>query len=80
MKGDYDRLNFDSISYSILTVFVCITGQWTDIMHYTAKRVGHWSVFFFLINVLVGNLMLLNLFLAIILKNVEEAKNNQNNK
>jgi hypothetical protein len=41
-------------------------------MHKTSKNFGAMTSIFFVVIMLIGNFMLLNLFLAIILKNVED--------
>ena len=61
--------NFDNLYASFLTTFQIITlDAWSSILWACgASRVGHWSFFFFLVLIILGNYMLMNLFVAILL-------------
>eukprot|EP00322_Chrysochromulina_rotalis_P026742 CAMPEP_0115869128 /NCGR_PEP_ID=MMETSP0287-20121206/21651_1 /TAXON_ID=412157 /ORGANISM="Chrysochromulina rotalis, Strain UIO044" /LENGTH=1138 /DNA_ID=CAMNT_0003323809 /DNA_START=89 /DNA_END=3502 /DNA_ORIENTATION=- len=62
------RTNFDSIADSMLTVFVIISGEnWNDVWADTAAAAGMWSAPYFVLLVIVGNYVVLNLFVAILL-------------
>ena len=66
--------NFDSFEDSFVSVFVCLIGEdWQAIMHnyMRAKRDRLIPNIFFIILMIIGNLFLMNLFLAILLKNFE---------
>ena len=66
--GQPPRTNFDSIADSMLTVFVVISGEnWNDVWADTAAAVGMWSAPYFVLLVVVGNYIVLNLFVAILL-------------
>jgi hypothetical protein len=57
----------------MLTVFICITGEnWNEIMHLVCHQFGPFYAFYFVSIVICGNFMLLNLFLAILLKYIDE--------
>ena len=66
--------NFNSFRDSFITVFILLTGDgWTSIMfdYYRCDGAGL-AVFFCLSFLIVGQFILLNLFLAILLQNFEE--------
>ena len=53
----------------MLTVTIVLTGEnWNEVMHHTANTFGAWSCFFFIQIIIIGNFMLLNIFLAILLQ------------
>ena len=62
------RTNFDSIQDAMLTVFVVISGEnWNDVYASTSAAVGQWCAPYFVLLVIVGNFVVLNLFVAILL-------------
>lgn len=66
--------NFDSFENSFVSVFVCLIGEdWQQIMHNYMRAEQNRLIpnFFFIILMIVGHLFLMNLFLAILLKNFE---------
>jgi len=63
------RTNFINTRQSILSVLLCMTGNWILPMNTVAKEYGSWVALFFVEMVLVGEFMLLNLFMSILLKN-----------
>lgn len=75
------RLHFDSVIMSLVTIFVVLTGEnWNTIM-YAAWRGGDWTApLFFVLLVVFGQFILMNLFLAVLLSNfstvAEEVKQN----
>ena len=74
-NGVSPRYNFDSISSAFLTVFnIMIGAGWSDIM-FDAMRCSGWmaSIYFILLYIM-GGIILLNLFLAIMLGNFDKAK------
>ena len=76
-NGFSPRQNFDSFPEAFVSVFVCLIGEdWQLVMHdfmrSTQSRLAP-SLFFISLMVL-GNLFLMNLFLAILLKNFEDKK------
>jgi hypothetical protein len=73
-SGIYPNANFNTFLDSFLTVFVVLTGDtWTDIYykHYRAVDALS-SSFFFLTLIVVGQYILLMLFLAILVDNFDE--------
>ena len=65
------RLNFDTLLAALFAVTICITGTWVEVMQETAHKHGNGTIIYFIILTVIGHFMLLNLFLAILLKNVE---------
>jgi hypothetical protein len=77
--GESPRENFDNPLFGLITVFIVFVGDdWNTIMYghyrvmYQSSETAAWigNIYFILVFV-VGNLVLLNLFLAILLKNFE---------
>jgi hypothetical protein len=69
------RENFDNIGNALTTVFILIIGEdWPGIMYNFARIYGDKGGFvtvYFLVVLMVGNLMLLSLFTAILLQNFD---------
>mmetsp|Transcript_40272 Transcript_40272/g.61452 ORF Transcript_40272/g.61452 Transcript_40272/m.61452 type:complete len:188 (-) Transcript_40272:5238-5801(-) len=75
--GESPRLNFDNFEQGFVSVFVCFIGEdWQLVMHDYIRATNDLlkSYLFFVSLMVVGNLFLMNLFLAILLKNFEEVK------
>jgi len=66
--------NFDSFYESFLAVFQVVTGEDYNMIMYDAIRSkGYWSCLFFIACLMLGNIIVLNLFLAILLSNFDLA-------
>jgi len=65
---------------SLLVMFILLTGEnWNDVMR-TLYNANGWTAIIFVESALiVGNFIMLNLFLAILLKNIEEAEMEEQN-
>ena len=62
------RTNFDTIGDAMLTVFVVVSGEnWNDVWSSSAAAVGYWCAPYFVLLVITGNYVVLNLFVAILL-------------
>ena len=75
--GFSPRQNFDSFPEGFVSVFVCLIGEdWQIIMHdyIRSKESRLVPSMYFIFLMILGNLFLMNLFLAILLKNFEEKK------
>mmetsp|Transcript_3119 Transcript_3119/g.7221 ORF Transcript_3119/g.7221 Transcript_3119/m.7221 type:complete len:1718 (+) Transcript_3119:685-5838(+) len=69
-RSDYARHNFDNIYWSIITIFQILTGEnWNEVMYDGMRSVSTWACLYFIFLVVVGNYIILNLFLAILLDN-----------
>jgi len=74
-NGSSPRENFDSLGETVLTLFIIIMGSgWSDIMIQTIRCVGPVAAVYFILMFIVGGIVLLNLFLAIMLGNFDKAK------
>lgn len=73
-NGTSPDSNFDSLLNSFATVFVVLTADgWSNIYfnHYRAIE-NEWSTIYFIMLIIIGQRVLLNLFLAILLQNFDE--------
>ena len=70
---DVPRANFDSFGDGFMTVFQVLTGEnWNDLLWASYKTSGTLGWGYFLALTFVGNYMIFNLFLAILLAKFEE--------
>ena len=66
------RTNFDSTPEAMLTVFVVMSGEnWNDVWADSKLAVGSWCIGYYVLVVVCGNYVLLNLFVAILLSGLE---------
>ena len=66
--GEIPRSNFDSLLWSAVTVFQVLTGEdWPVVMHDGMRSVGKASALYFVSLVVIGNFVVVNLFIAILL-------------
>jgi Ion transport protein len=80
-KGQYDpvngtvpRQNFDTIIWSVTTVLQTLIGDdWSLVMFNCMLSTGWYSCIYFFILIIVGYIILMNLFQAILIGNFEEA-------
>ena len=76
-ENELTRYHFNSTLDSMITMFIVLTGEnWNEVMrtviyNYPEKEMV--AIFFFISAMLIGNTMLLNMFLAIMLKFLEDA-------
>jgi voltage-dependent calcium channel L type alpha-1D len=71
-QGKQARANFDSLYWSFITVFQILTGEnWNQVMGIGYHSVGWGSVIYFVSLLIIGNYILLNLFLAILLQHFD---------
>jgi hypothetical protein len=71
-EGIYPRENFNTFLYSFTTIFIVLIGEdWNHVMYKNIRNKQFSNVLFFMFLYVLGNLILLNLFLAILLKNFE---------
>ena len=57
---------------AMLTIFILLTGEWIDAMEPAAAIIGDWCAAFFIFVVVLGKYLLLNLLVAVILKEFAE--------
>ena len=71
-NGKSCRQNFDNLLSALITVFQILVGDdWNKVMYKAYLAVKPSAVVYFIVLVLVGKIILLNLFLAILLGNFE---------
>lgn len=71
--GVSPRLSFDDFFTGFVTIFIIFIGEdWNSVMYDHVRVQGELHVIFFIFLFVIGNIILLNLFLAILLKNFEE--------
>jgi hypothetical protein len=71
--GDAARGHFDYFWWSFVTVFQVLTGEnWNEVLYFAIDGTGWWgaSIYFIALNV-VGQYVVFNIFLAILLGNME---------
>ena len=74
-KGESPRWNFDILGWAALTVFEVMIGEnWNSIMYDHMRGAGEASCIYFIGLVIFGNIVMLNLFLAILLGNFDRAR------
>ena len=73
------RGNFDSFHWAFISIFqVLTTENWNDILTSSLRSsVGIWSSSFLILWIVIGNFIILNLFLAILLDSVGNYKQNK---
>ena len=71
--GEYARANFNYFLKGMTTIFIVLIGEdWPSVMHDHLRATKFTYFLFFVPLYILGNLILLNLFLAILLKNFED--------
>lgn len=73
------RTNFDSLGSAILTVFIVVSGEnWDEVLDLAFRANGYIGLVFIVSMYLIGNFIVLNIFLAILLSNFETAIDSSN--
>ena len=68
------RSNFDNFFWSMVTVFQMLSGEnWNAVMYDCWRARGWLAVFFVISLIVIGVFIVMNLFLAILLKNFEDS-------
>jgi len=76
--GDSPRENFDDFFHAFVTIFVILVGDdWQFVYYHSSRTVGPASLVYFLALAIMGNFILLNLFLAILLGNFEKGQTDE---
>jgi len=74
VNGEVPRAHFDSLLWAFVTIFQVLVGDnWNEVMYESMRAVGWYSCIYFISLVIFGNIIMLNLFLAILLGNFDEA-------
>jgi len=75
--SEHDPEHWRNLGMSLLTLFRVVTLEdWTDVM-YKAMEMHYLSWMYFVSFVVVGTFVVINLFIAVVLNNLEEAKQEQ---
>jgi voltage-gated sodium channel len=70
----HDPQHWGNLGISLLTLFRVVTLEdWTDVM-YTAMQMHPWTWIYFVSFVVMGTFVVINLFIAVVLNNLEQAK------
>jgi voltage-gated sodium channel len=71
---EHDPTHWNNLGLSLLTLFRVVTLEdWTDVM-YKAMEMNSLSWMYFVSFVVVGTFVVINLFIAVVINNLEEAK------
>lgn len=71
---EHDPEHWRDLSYAILTLFRIVTLEdWTDVM-YKAMELSPYYGFYFVSFVIFGTFVIVNLFIAVVINNLDEAK------
>ena len=74
-EGDYiPRENFDTLASSFVAIFEVLTYTWSDTMFGVIRCCGSGAAYYFIALVIMGSIVLMNLFLAIMLGNFDKAR------
>ena len=69
-NGSSPRINFDTFFSSLITVFSILVGDnWNSLMYDTVRSTNDLSVFYFIMVIIVGNIVMLQLLVAILIDN-----------
>lgn len=72
--AEHDPTHWRTLGISLLTLFRIVTLEdWTDVM-YTAMEASPWAWVFFVSFVILGTFVVVNLFIAVVINNLDEAK------
>ena len=75
-NGEVPRANFDHILWAMVTVFFVMIGEnWNSTMYDHMRGTSKLASIYFIALVILGNIIMLNLFLAILLGNFDRARN-----
>ena len=71
---EHDPVHWRNLGISLLTLFRVVTLEdWTDVM-YKAMELSPWAWVYFVSFVVSGTFVIINLFIAVVLNNLEKAK------
>lgn len=71
---EHDPTHWRNLAYSLLTLFRIVTLEdWTDVM-YKAMELSPAYALYFVSFVVIGTFVVINLFIAVVINNLDEAK------
>ena len=72
---DSIRDNFNSFQNSFFTAFKVLVGEnWNEIMYHVVLKTNRWSVLYFVIFMILGQFIMVNLLLAIIISEFNQSR------
>lgn len=75
LEDGVPRHNFDTLVWAAVTVFQVLTGEdWNVVMYDGVRATSMWSTLYFVALIVIGDFMILNLFVAILLSNFSNPK------
>lgn len=75
LEDGVPRHNFDTLVWAAVTVFQILTGEdWNQVMYDGVRATSMWSTLYFVALIVIGDFMILNLFIAILLSNFSNPK------
>ena len=74
-EGDSPRYNFNTFDKAFLSVFIIFTGEnWNEMMYDAMRSTSAIACFYFIAVLVVGNIIILQLLVAIVLSNFDESR------
>lgn len=71
--GESIRFNFDTLGWAFINVFIVMGGEnWNELMSDTAEKTSVYAAIYFVIVLLTGQFIILNVFFSIVLSNFDE--------
>jgi voltage-gated sodium channel len=75
--GEHDKEHWGTLGASLLTLFQMVTLEgWVDVMDAAMEEVP-WAWVYFVSFILIGTFVVLNLFIAVVINNLEQSKHEQ---
>lgn len=72
--GKSVRYNFDTFFNAFISIFIILTGEgWNEIMYDTMRSVGDQAALFFIAILVLGNMIMIQLLVAIVITNFDES-------
>lgn len=73
LGGESPRENFDDFHHAFTTIFIVLIGEdWNRIMYDCVRATERANILYFVTLIIIGNIILLNVFLAIILNKFQQ--------
>ena len=74
-NGSSPRYNFDTFGKAFLSVFIILTGEnWNEFMYDAMRATSDIACMYFITVIVLGNIIMLQLLVAIVLSNFDESR------
>jgi len=74
-NGESPRHNFDTFGHAFLSVFIILTGEnWNSMMYDAMRATSELAAVYFVLVMIMGNIIMLQLLVAIVLSNFDESR------